>query len=133
MSARPEVSGSTALPLHASAASAGITLVTGCEISCQWQRRSIHVVGLNLDLASSDFGRAMTIQAQAREDRAEKITEVLQRLGLDVTLPQVQTLAGAQVVAGSAYKTLGCILVSARPVSWQATQSPHFVKVASEV
>jgi predicted metal-dependent phosphoesterase TrpH len=90
--------GAYALPLHASAASAGITLVTGCEISCQWQRRSIHVVGLNLDLASSDFGRAMTIQAQAREDRAEKITEVLQRLGFDVALPQVQALAGLGVV-----------------------------------
>ena len=90
--------GAYALPLHASAASAGITLVTGCEISCQWQRRSIHVVGLNLDLASSDFGRAMTIQAQAREDRAEKITEVLQRLGFDVALPQIQALAGLGVV-----------------------------------
>jgi predicted metal-dependent phosphoesterase TrpH len=40
----------------------------------------------------------MTIQAQAREDRAEKITEVLQRLGFDVALPQVQALAGLGVV-----------------------------------
>ena len=84
--------------LYASAASAGITLVTGCEISCQWQRRSIHVVGLNLDMASPSFDRAMTIQAKARENRAEKITEVLQRLGFDVMLPQVQALAGVGVI-----------------------------------
>ena len=41
--------------LIAAAAAAGITLVNGCEISCQWQRRSIHVVGLNLDLADPGF------------------------------------------------------------------------------
>jgi predicted metal-dependent phosphoesterase TrpH len=84
--------------LHASAAKAGITLVTGCEISCLWQRRSIHVVGLNLNLAAAGFDRAMAIQAQARKDRAEKITEVLQQLGFEVTLPQVQELAGVGVV-----------------------------------
>jgi len=73
--------------LHALAAKAGITLVTGCEISCLWQRRSIHVVGLNLNLAAAGFDRAMAIQAQARKDRAEKITEVLQQLGFEVALP----------------------------------------------
>ena len=84
--------------LDASAAAAGITLVTGCEISCQWQRRSIHVVGLNLDLADPSFSHAMAAQAQTREDRAEKITAVLQRLGFEVTLPQVRALAGLGVV-----------------------------------
>lgn len=84
--------------LGASAAGAGVTLVSGCEISCQWQRRNIHVVGLNLDLAASGFDRAMTVQARAREDRAEKITGVLQRLGFDVALPQVQALAGVGVI-----------------------------------
>jgi len=84
--------------LHNAAATAGIKLVNGCEISCQWQRRSIHVVGLNLDLAAPSFGCAMTVQAQARNDRAEKIRDVLQRLGFDVALPQVQALAGRGVI-----------------------------------
>ena len=84
--------------LLAAAATAGITLVNGCEISCQWQRRGIHVVGLNLDLAAPGFALAMTLQAQARHDRAEKIRDVLQRLGLDVALPQVQALAGDGVI-----------------------------------
>ena len=84
--------------LLAAAATAGITLVNGCEISCQWQRRGIHVVGLNLDLAAPGFALAMTLQAQTRHDRAEKIRDVLQRLGLDVALPQVQALAGDGVI-----------------------------------
>ena len=80
------------------ATDAQITLVSGCELSCLWQRRSIHVVGLNIDLAHPVFVQAMGEQAQARDRRAEKITAVLQRMGFSLELAHIQRIAGDGVV-----------------------------------
>jgi predicted metal-dependent phosphoesterase TrpH len=80
--------------LQTQAAELGIELISGCEISCQWQRRGIHVVGLNMDLNDPVFRQAMQTQGQARLLRAESITNVLKRLGFEVELSQVQVLAG---------------------------------------
>ncbi len=71
-----------------------IALVTGCEFSCVWQRRNIHVLGLNMDLSHPSLIQAMASQATARQSRAEKITQVLQRLGFALTLPEIQKIAG---------------------------------------
>lgn len=71
-----------------------IALVTGCEFSCVWQRRNIHVLGLNMDLSHPSLMQAMASQATARQSRAAKITRVLQRLGFVLTLPEIQKLAG---------------------------------------
>ena len=54
------------------ARAATITLISGCELSCVWQRRGIHIVGLNMDIAHPVFVRAMVEQAKARDRRAEK-------------------------------------------------------------
>lgn len=72
---------------------AGITLIVGCEISCVWERRSVHVVGLNMDLEHPTFTKAMTNQMKARERRAEQITQVLQRLGFSIELSQIEKIA----------------------------------------
>lgn len=80
------------------ATDAQITLVSGCELSCLWQRRSIHVVGLNIDLAHPVFVQATGEQAQARDRRAEKITAVLQRMGFSLELTHIQRIAGDGVV-----------------------------------
>jgi predicted metal-dependent phosphoesterase TrpH len=80
--------------LQTQAVELGLELISGCEISCQWQRRGIHVVGLNMNLDDPGFRQAMQAQGQARLSRAESITAVLQRLGFEVELTQVQSLAG---------------------------------------
>ena len=80
------------------ATNARITLVSGCELSCLWQHRSIHVVGLNIDLTHPIFVQAMGKQAQARDRRAEKITAVLRRMGFSLELAQIQRIAGDGVV-----------------------------------
>jgi len=84
--------------LQAQASALGLELINGCEISCQWQRRGIHVVGLNMHLHDPDFALAMQAQGQARLLRAQGITDALQRLGFEVELKQVQTLAGSGMI-----------------------------------
>jgi predicted metal-dependent phosphoesterase TrpH len=84
--------------LQTQAVELGLELINGCEISCQWQRRGIHVVGLNMNLNDSSFRQAMQTQGQARLLRAESITAVLQRLGFQAELSQVQRLAGSGTI-----------------------------------
>lgn len=84
--------------LQAQAVDIGLELISGCEISCQWQRRCIHIVGLNMNLDAPGFRSAMQTQSQARLLRAKGITNVLQRLGLQVELKQIQTLADPGII-----------------------------------
>ena len=59
----------------------GLQIIPGIELSSQWNRRGVHIVGLNVDIDSSSIGEAVTLQSQAREGRAEIIAERLGRLG----------------------------------------------------
>jgi predicted metal-dependent phosphoesterase TrpH len=78
---------------------AGLNLVTGTELSTTWRKNGIHIVGLNIDLASDATTEAMAFMHDARTHRASKIAERLERYGLE------NPLAGAQAFAGDG--TLG--------------------------
>lgn len=68
-------------------------LVGGIELSTSWQGIGIHIVGLNIDLASDAILDAIACQGQARRQRAEKIAAVLERFGLECPLQGAQGLA----------------------------------------
>ena len=58
-----------------------IRLIKGCEFSSQWQGREIHIVGLNLDLQTTELLDGLARQQQMRSRRAERIAAQLARLG----------------------------------------------------
>ena len=69
-------------------------LVTGIELSCLWQRRLIHVVGLKIDLASESLIAAIEQQLKVRLMRAETIAKRLEKLGVDNPLDDVLERSG---------------------------------------
>ncbi|MDJ0918577.1 MAG: PHP domain-containing protein [Woeseiaceae bacterium] len=69
-------------------------LVTGIELSCLWQRRLIHVVGLKLDLASDTLTAAIEQQLKVRLMRAETIAKRLEKLGVANPLDDVLERSG---------------------------------------
>lgn len=71
-----------------------ITLLAGIELSCLWQGRSIHIVGLNINLESDVIKTAVNQQAQARHKRAEMIAAKLSKAGIKNTLEQALCIAG---------------------------------------
>ncbi len=72
------------------AASLGITLVPGIEISAHYQNTSIHVLGYAFDLASQEL-RAFCERLQVqREDRNHKILAKLAHINLPVTMTEIQ-------------------------------------------
>lgn len=57
-------------------------LISGVELSTQWSKRSVHVVGLNIDENAERMQRALAGQIQVRFDRARRIADKLAREGL---------------------------------------------------
>ena len=73
-----------------------IQLVNGIELSCEWAGRSIHIVGLNLDITSEPLKAAIAKQAAVRGKRAYIIAERLEKVGVK------DAYAGAKAIAGEA-------------------------------
>ena len=74
---------------------ADLRIVPGVEFSTLWQRVGIHVVGLNVDLASAALAEAIAYQHHARDERAARIADKLAKRGIP------EPLAGAARFAGN--------------------------------
>lgn len=77
-------------------ASTSLELIPGIELSTQWEKTGIHVLGLNFNPASDAIRDAVCHQQNARQRRAERIAEKLEKLGIP------DPLAGASRIAGAA-------------------------------
>lgn len=75
-----------------------LTLIPGIEFSTEWRHTGVHVLGLNVDLASDAIRTATVFQIDAREQRAARIAERLERAGISDTLPGALTIAKWGVV-----------------------------------
>lgn len=75
-----------------------IKLITGIELSTTWQGRSVHIVGLNIDLTNRALLEGVNQQSLARDQRAVKISERLQALGFANTLQGARKISdGGQI------------------------------------
>ncbi len=64
------------------AQNSSITLIPGVEISTQWGRQGIHVLGLNVDPHNVQLTEILALQQQLRAERAVRIMRKLEKLGL---------------------------------------------------
>jgi len=70
----------------------GMELVPGVEISAQWSRREIHVVGLWVNDRDPAFLKHLETQAERRRHRAERIAHKLEKRGLKGSLDGAMAL-----------------------------------------
>lgn len=70
----------------------GLRLIPGVEISASWRAQSIHVLGLWIDPASSEFLRRLDAQGDVRRARMRKICTRLGKL----RLPGAELLAAVE-------------------------------------
>ena len=77
---------------------ANLRIIPGIELSSQWRKSGVHIVGLNLDIASDAILEAVAQQSKARSERGEKIAEKLGRLGFENCLDgAISYTSGGQV------------------------------------
>lgn len=84
----------------------GVALLAGAEISSQWGNMGIHVVALlpqgesGALAPSSVMAHAFEVVQSAREARAEKIAQRLEKKGLPDALEKARALAGGRSAVG---------------------------------
>lgn len=76
----------------------GLSLVEGIEFSTQWHRKSVHIVGLNIDSESSVIAEATRQQAAYRLERAQRIAEQFDKVGINGALEGALAIAGVGTV-----------------------------------
>ena len=77
----------------------GLTLVTGLELSCRLEGRSVHMLAYGLEaFEGSELAAECAAIVAARRDRGRQMVDRLRDLGVDITWPQVEALAEGGVV-----------------------------------
>ncbi len=71
-----------------------LTLIPGTELSSQWQKNNVHIVGLNVPLECGAFADAIASQQRSRIERASIIADKLAKKGFTDILPGVLEKAG---------------------------------------
>ncbi|RBM11870.1 PHP domain-containing protein [Streptomyces sp. PT12] len=85
---------------HAAAAAAlpaGLTLVTGAEISCRLDGVSLHMLGYLFDPTEPELARERDLLRDDRVPRAKGIVTKLQEMGVPITWERVRELAAGSV------------------------------------
>ncbi|MGW6983154.1 PHP domain-containing protein [Streptomyces sp. NPDC054932] len=73
---------------------AGLTLVTGAELSCRLDGVGVHMLAYLFDPQEPEFARERELVRDDRTPRAHAMVGKLQALGVDVTWEQVARIAG---------------------------------------
>ncbi|WP_234994880.1 PHP domain-containing protein [Microbulbifer donghaiensis] len=76
----------------------GISVLPGIEFSSRWGKRPVHIVGLNVDSASTTLREAINLREQLRRERAERIAERLEKRGFAGALQGARRWAGDGVI-----------------------------------
>jgi 3',5'-nucleoside bisphosphate phosphatase len=76
----------------------GLTLLPGMELSCRLAGRSVHMLAYAVDPGNAALAAERAAIVEARAGRARGMVDRLRELGVGITWPQVQALAGGGVV-----------------------------------
>ncbi len=87
---------------HAAPA-AGLTLVPGVEISATWERHTVHVVGLHVDIADSTLANGLAQVRSGRRARAERIGQALAEAGIGGAYAGALAFAGGDHLVSRAH------------------------------
>lgn len=77
----------------------GLIVINGVELSVTWQRKTLHVVGLNIDPYHRTLREGLVNMRQRRMERAERIARKLERVGIPDALQGASKHAGDSIIA----------------------------------
>lgn len=81
-----------------SANNLGLTLINGIEVSAQWEKLGIHIVGLNIEPENEELQKIISQLHIMRTQRAEKISLKLAKKGILNALESVQKVASNEMI-----------------------------------
>jgi predicted metal-dependent phosphoesterase TrpH len=75
--------------LLSASAESNLEVLSGCELSCEFDGRDLHVLGYGVDHEHVAFGNTLQKFRDTRHERGLKIIEKLNALGVDITVEEV--------------------------------------------
>ncbi|MCG8379753.1 MAG: PHP domain-containing protein [Proteobacteria bacterium] len=79
----------------------GVNFINGIELSCQWNNKPIHIVGLNINPTSRIILDSIKLLEEIREERAIRIGEKLAKAGIVDAYKNAKRFAGNGTVTRS--------------------------------
>lgn len=79
---------------RARAGELGLEVVPGCEVSCQWEGGTFHLLGYFVEDGSEPLAGILLELQQARDERNPVMVARLQEAGLPITMAEVEAEAG---------------------------------------
>jgi predicted metal-dependent phosphoesterase TrpH len=79
----------------------GLRLISGIELSCNWQNKCLHVVGLAIDPSYAPLANATHLLQSTRLERAEKIAFKLEQKRIPGAMLAVKKAAGEGMITRS--------------------------------
>jgi predicted metal-dependent phosphoesterase TrpH len=76
----------------------GIDIIIGTELTCLWNRRVLHILGLGLDMNSSQLQEYLRGVSELRVARARKVADQLISMGLPDLFEAAKEKAGEGVI-----------------------------------
>lgn len=76
----------------------GLRLIPGIELSCQWQGKCLHIVGLGIDPAYAPLAEATHDLRNVRLHRAEQMAQKLEKKRIHGALEAVKRMAGDSMI-----------------------------------
>lgn len=80
--------------LSAAALTAGVEVMTGVELSCEFKNKDLHVLGYGVDPLNLELQQLLREFRGARERRGERIVEKLAEQGVRIDMARVMAKAG---------------------------------------
>jgi len=84
---------------QSAAASTALQLVAGVEISATWAGRTVHIVGLNIDISSPLLQTGLQNLRDLRNRRAQAITERLEKKGVEGVAEGLEQLVEGSILS----------------------------------
>ncbi len=76
----------------------GIHLVNGVEVSVSWQSKTIHIIGLGVDIDNPELQAGLKQIRDERVKRAKKIAEKMQKCGLENVWQEITEEVGFEAI-----------------------------------
>ncbi len=83
-----------------------IQIIPGIELSVQWKKYDVHILGLNINIDDPGLLAIIETQQERRALRAQAIGDALQRCGIADAYAKARELAGAAQVGRAHYAQL---------------------------
>lgn len=76
----------------------GVEIISGIEVSTQYEGSELHIVGLFIDIYDTNMNKLLIDMRQKRIDRNRLVAVKLQELGLDITYSDIVQAANGGIV-----------------------------------